>query len=116
MRVERQLRLAEHRGGQQREGPRRRRDTLPALADLHLHAGHRLGDVLGVAGERQAAGRVGGESQAGARPMHPDWARSIRDQCAAASVPFFMKQMGGPRTKMPPIPADLFIREMPNAR
>lgn len=59
---------------------------------------------------------VGGESQAGARPMHPDWARSIRDQCAAASVPFFMKQMGGPRTKMPPIPADLFIREMPNAR
>ena len=37
---------------------------------------------------------VGGESGAGARPMHPDWARSIRDQCAAANVPFFFKQCG----------------------
>lgn len=37
---------------------------------------------------------VGGESGAGARPMHPDWARSIRDQCVAAGVPFFFKQWG----------------------
>jgi len=37
---------------------------------------------------------VGGESGANARPMHPDWARSIRDQCAAAGVPFFFKQWG----------------------
>ncbi len=37
---------------------------------------------------------VGGESGKGARPMHPDWARSIRDQCAAAGVPFFFKQWG----------------------
>lgn len=37
---------------------------------------------------------VGGESGKGARPMHPDWARSLRDQCAAASVPFFFKQWG----------------------
>jgi len=37
---------------------------------------------------------VGGESGPGARPMHPDWARSIRDQCAAAGVPFFFKQHG----------------------
>lgn len=37
---------------------------------------------------------VGGESGPGARPMHPDWARSIRDQCAAARVPFFFKQWG----------------------
>ena len=37
---------------------------------------------------------AGGESGANARPMHPDWARSLRDQCAAASVPFFMKQWG----------------------
>jgi protein gp37 len=37
---------------------------------------------------------AGGESGPGARPMHPDWARSIRDQCAAAGVPFFMKQWG----------------------
>lgn len=37
---------------------------------------------------------VGGESGKGARPMHPDWARSLRDQCAAADVPFFFKQWG----------------------
>jgi len=37
---------------------------------------------------------VGGESGPNARPMHPDWARSIRDQCQAASVPFFFKQWG----------------------
>ncbi|WP_291295853.1 DUF5131 family protein [Elioraea sp.] len=37
---------------------------------------------------------VGGESGPGARPMHPDWARSLRDQCAAAGVPFFFKQWG----------------------
>jgi protein gp37 len=37
---------------------------------------------------------VGGESGAGARPMHPDWARSLRDQCVAAGVPFFFKQWG----------------------
>jgi len=37
---------------------------------------------------------VGGESGPGARPMHPDWARQLRDQCAAAVVPFFFKQWG----------------------
>lgn len=37
---------------------------------------------------------VGGESGAKARPMHPDWARSLRDQCHAAGVPFFFKQWG----------------------
>jgi protein gp37 len=37
---------------------------------------------------------VGGESGRDARPMHPDWARSIRDQCKAAGVPFLFKQWG----------------------
>jgi len=37
---------------------------------------------------------VGGESGHGARPMHPDWARSIRDRCEAAGVPYFFKQWG----------------------
>lgn len=37
---------------------------------------------------------VGGESGQNARPMHPDWARSLRDQCAAAGVPFLFKQWG----------------------
>lgn len=37
---------------------------------------------------------VGGESGPKARPMHPDWARSLRDQCQAARVAFFFKQRG----------------------
>ena len=36
----------------------------------------------------------GGESGPKARPMHPDWARNLRDQCAESGVPFFMKQWG----------------------
>lgn len=42
---------------------------------------------------------VGGESGPGARPMHPDWARAIRDRCLDAGVPFFFKQWGGARPK-----------------
>lgn len=37
---------------------------------------------------------VGGESGSKARPTHPDWARSLRDQCAAAGVPYLFKQWG----------------------
>lgn len=37
---------------------------------------------------------VGGESGPSARPMHPDWVRSIRDQCKAADVAFLFKQWG----------------------
>jgi len=37
---------------------------------------------------------VGGESGTHARPMSPDWARGLRDQCAKAGVPFFFKQWG----------------------
>lgn len=37
---------------------------------------------------------VGGESGPNARPMHPDWARAIRDQCADAGTAFFFKQWG----------------------
>jgi protein gp37 len=50
---------------------------------------------------------VGGESGPGARPMHPDWARALRDQCKAAGVPFFFKQWGAwaptrPEDQKPP--------------
>lgn len=37
---------------------------------------------------------VGGESGPGARPLHPDWARSVRDQCVEAGVAYFFKQWG----------------------
>lgn len=52
---------------------------------------------------------VGGESGPGARPMNPEWARSIRDQCVKAGVAFFMKQMD----KKTPIPTDLLVRQYP---
>ncbi len=47
---------------------------------------------------------LGGESGTDARPMHPEWARQIRDQCEAAGVPFFFKQWGEwlPCIAMPP--------------
>jgi len=48
---------------------------------------------------------LGGESGPGARPMRPDWARGVRDQCEAAHVPLFFKQMkvSGRMVKMPKI-------------
>lgn len=51
----------------------------------------------------------GGETGPGARPMHPDWARSLRDQCAVAGVPFFFKKMGSAWSGE--TPPDLLVRE-----
>jgi len=42
---------------------------------------------------------VGGESGPGARPMQPEWALAIRDQCTDQRVPFFFKQWGGTNKK-----------------
>lgn len=53
---------------------------------------------------------VGGESGPGARPMHPDWARSLRDQCAAAGVDFHFKLWGDWRM------GDELLGEPPRAR
>lgn len=56
---------------------------------------------------------TGGETDQGkhkARPADPRWFRSLRDQCAAAGVPFHLKQM----TRKAPVPADLQIQERPN--
>jgi len=68
---------------------------------------------------------VGGESGS-TRPMDPDWARLLRDQCTAAEVPFFFKQAGqvlarqwGCRDPKGHDPADWpepFPREYPAAR
>jgi len=51
----------------------------------------------------------GGESGAKKRAMDFAWARSLRDQCNVADVPFFMKQID----KVQPIPDDLLVREFP---
>lgn len=59
------------------------RHPLLISANCPLHGTTRLDWVI-----------VGGESGAGARPMHPAWARSLRDQCVVTSTPFFFKQWG----------------------
>ena len=53
---------------------------------------------------------VGGESGRGARMMNPDWARSIRDQCAEHGTAFFFKQL---THKDKNIPDDLLVRQFP---
>lgn len=61
---------------------------------------------------------AGGESGGLARPSHPQWFRDLRDQCVAAGIAFFMKQMGGVRDKrgaLDDLPTDLRIREFPDA-
>ena len=57
----------------------------------------------------------GGESGPGARPMHPDWARSLRNQCQAAGVAFFYKQaiINGKKISCPELDGKQW-REMPN--
>lgn len=66
---------------------------------------------------------VGAESGHGARPMSVEWARSMRDQCAASGVTFFFKQFAddkGNKThtleEIAAIAPDLAIREFPCAR
>lgn len=56
---------------------------------------------------------AGGESGPHARPMHPDWVRSLRDQCAAAGVPFHLKQITerGRPLPMEQWPEDLRVQE-----
>lgn len=68
-------------------------DGIPTEDDLNcdpLTALHRI---------RHGVSRLhwiicGGESGPGARPMHPQWVRDLRDQCVSAGVPFFFKQWG----------------------
>ena len=56
----------------------------PLLGPIHLGALELIGWVI-----------TGGESGPEARPMNPDWVRSLRDQCVEAGLPFFHKQNGG---------------------
>ncbi len=70
---------------------------------------------------------AGGESGRRARPMHPDWARSLRDQCQAAGVPFLFKQWGefgfkadlrpevSEEFNLPPMEAPAWMRRMGKA-
>lgn len=67
---------------------------------------------------------VGGESGPGARPVDLDWIRDIRDQCAAAGIALFVKQLGAVKARelamtsrsghhIDEFPQDLRIRQFP---
>lgn len=64
-------------------GPVNWRDIEDGIDSLNRRSGSTLDWIV-----------MGGESGPGARPMHPDWARQTRDQCAKAGVPFLFKQWG----------------------
>lgn len=78
--------------------------------------------LAGTAG-KLGLGIIGGESGHGARPMHIDWARQLRDQFTAARVPFHFKQLGthlalelgvrGKGDKFDQLPAEFQIRQYP---
>jgi protein gp37 len=71
----------------------------PSLGPLSLRASSVLPDWI----------IVGGESGRDPRQMDPQWARDLRDECAACGIPFFMKQMTGNALT----PSDLMVREFP---
>lgn len=77
----------------------------PLLGSLDIAAWLQLSDGLGGRAVSSDGIRridwviVGGESGPGHRPMDPEWARSVRDQCNVSVVPFFFKQWGGPTPK-----------------
>ena len=66
---------------------------------------------------------VGGEAGGGARPMHPDWLRGLRDQVHAAGAKLFVKQIGSNHALWPSVtgkgedpaqwPADLRVQDFP---
>ncbi|KJK17748.1 phage Gp37Gp68 [Burkholderiaceae bacterium 16] len=71
-------------------------EPLPGPVDVFSAM---TGELLHTSGDDYEPGAIdwviaSGESGASARPMHPDWAASLRDQCAAAGVPFLFKQWG----------------------
>lgn len=76
----------------------------PLLGPIRLHRGHAYCPVHDFPGGFCTGGCpdviapdwivAGGESGPKARPMHPDWIRSLRDQCAQNAIPFFFKQWG----------------------
>lgn len=70
-------------------------EPLLGMLDIrrHIEMAH-LDSELGLSNPGIDWVVAGGESGPGARPMHPDWARSLRDQCAAVDVAFLFKQWG----------------------
>ncbi len=81
----------------QQEAARRIPHLLSVPASVHFLSCEPLlspVELINYGGTRIDWVIAGGESGPAARPMHPDWARSLRDQCTRAGVPFFFKQWG----------------------
>lgn len=78
----------------------------PLLGPVELKHACEVSKHPGGLGRRLDWVVCGGESGPTARPMHPYWARSVRDQCQTAGVPFFFKQWGAwvPCTGELPLP------------
>ena len=71
-------------------------DDIDALRGIFHQADHWNPDHDGTpTGSKLDWVIVGGETGPSSRPMHPDWVRSLRDQCQEAAVPFFFKGWGG---------------------
>lgn len=68
--------------------------TINALSGEHGHGSRSGFTSTGVFDAKIDWVIVGGESGTCARAMHPDWVRSLRDQCIRADVPFLFKQWG----------------------
>jgi len=90
-------------------------DVARWLHDSHCPAGFDAGPCFCVEPRERHVGWViaGGESGPGHRPMDLEWARSLRLQCAAAGVPFFMKQTSGPRPGMAADALGEVVQEFP---
>lgn len=67
---------------------------LSTPARIHFLSCEPLLGPIDMRGYRPAWVIAGGESGPGARPPHPDWLRSLRDQCQEKRIAFFMKQWG----------------------
>jgi protein gp37 len=92
----------------------RRWELMRPLAENGWIVGTSIQPMLGpvvLTPDYQVLGRwviCGGEQHPGHRVMDPDWARALRDQCKAAGLPFFVKQMTSGW-----LPPDLLFREFP---
>lgn len=71
-----------------------RRDGKWTLFSNALTGERSTSPYSGVTGPKLDWLVMGGETGSRARPMHPDWARSVRDQCHAAGTPLFFKSWG----------------------
>jgi protein gp37 len=98
----------------QRECERRQGPLVAVPAAVHFLSAEPLLEPIKPCLDGIALVICGGGSGRTPQWMDPDWARALRDHCAAAGTAFFMKQMSGrTQAQLHAIPDDLMIREFP---